>query len=94
MNHSALSAIVFLFFSGTAHAVGQPVITGAGSLRPIANAGVTSQDGRFQMDSSLQRAPVRRQETGAFSLLAKHSAPNVPASCAPVGDTIFRNGFE
>ena len=94
MNRRVLVAIACLLFSATAHAADKPGITGGGSLRPITHAGVTSPDGRFQMDSSLQRAPVKRQEGGAFSLVAKISAPNDPASCAPVGDTIFRHGFE
>lgn len=94
MNCRMLAAIACLLFAATAHAADKPGITGGGSLRPITHAGVTSQDGRFQMDGSLQRTPVKRQEGGTFSLTAKISAPNVPASCAPVGDTIFRNGFE
>lgn len=94
MNRRVLAAIACLLYAGTAHAADNPGFTGGGSLRPITHAGVTSQDGRFTMDGSLQRAPVKRQEAGSFSLLAKLTAPNVPLSCAPVGDTIFRNGFD
>lgn len=94
MNRRVLAGVMCLFVSGAAQASGTAGITGSGSLRPATKTDVTSVDGRFQMDANLQRAPATVQQTGPFSLTAKLTAAAPSAICSPVGDIIFRNGFD
>lgn len=94
MNQSVLAGMFCLLVPGAAEASGTSGITGSGSLRPVTKTYVTSSDGRFQMDANLQRAPATVQQTGQFSLTAKLIAAAPSAICSPVGDIIFRNGFE
>ena len=55
----------------------------------------TSSDGRFQLDAALS-ASTQPSDDGRFSLSAKlkPDPKSVTGTCAPLGDSIFRNGFE
>ena len=95
MNRQLCIGLYCVFLASAAHASDNERITGSASLRPVAHAEVASEDGRFRMESTLRAAPAPKQEAGGFSLSAKLTAPkSMTASCAPVGDLIFVDGFE
>ena len=95
MNLPLCIALYCLIFAGAAHASDDTRITGSASLRPVDHSEVASEDGRFRMQSTLRASLAPKQEAGGFSLSAKLAAPkSMLASCAPVGDLIFENGFD
>lgn len=95
MNRQLYIGLFCVMFAGAAQASDTTRISGSASLRPVARAEVASQDGRFRMESSLRAAASPKQEAGGYSLSAKLAAPkSMTASCAPVGDLIFANGFD
>lgn len=93
MNPRVLAGVTCLLVAGATHASDNSGITGGGSLRPAAQP-VASQDGRFHLKAGFQRAPATVQQAGGFSLTAKLTASVPTATCSPVGDLIFRNGFD
>ena len=95
MNRPLCIGLFCVLFAGGAQASDTTHITGSASLRPVEHSEVASEDGRFRMQSTLRASLAPKQEAGGFSLSAKLAAPkSMLASCAPVGDLIFENGFD
>lgn len=83
-----------LIFYAAASCAAESRFSGDASLSK-SGAPSASANGRFTLSADLRPAAVV-QSSGRYSLNAKlQPDPNsIAAACGPVGDAIFKNGFE
>ena len=83
-----------LIFYAAASCAAEPRFSGDASLAK-SGAPSASANGRFTLSADLRPAAVV-QSTGRFALNAKlQPDPNsIAATCGPVSNDIFKNGFE
>ena len=89
-HHLTLPLLVFYAATATAESRFSGSATLAKPEAPSASA-----DGRFNISADLRPAAVT-QSGGRFALEAKlqPNAKSIATACGPVGDDIFKNGFE
>ncbi len=88
--------VPLLILALTAASAAEPRFTGTAGLSDGPEAGgVISADGRFNLHAGLL-PDTSVHDTGRFGLSAKlqPDPASIAASCGPVTDRIFQNGFE
>ena len=89
-HHLTLPLLIFYAVTATA----ESRLSGDATLAKPAEANA-SADGRFNISADLRPAAIT-QSSGRFALEAKlqPNAKSIATACGPVGDSIFKNGFE
>lgn len=96
MKNSMHRLIPLLILACAVASAAEPRFTGSAGLTDGPEAGgVISADGRYNLNAGLQ-PDTAMHGNSRFGFSAKlHPDPaSVAASCGPVTDRIFRNGFE
>ncbi len=94
MHRLHLLTLPLLIFYAAVACAAEPRFSGSASLDKPATA-KASANGRFSISADLRPAALTKN-TGRFALNAKLQPDlnSINATCEPVGDELFKNGFE
>ncbi len=95
MHRVLLFSVPLLFFYAAAASAVEPRFSGSAGLDKPATSNA-SANGRYSISADLRPATAVVQSTSRYSLNAKlqPDAKSIATACGPVGDSIFKNGFE